>query len=1054
MKRKYGKAIGLAAVLLSLGGQGKAAPPVPYATIFAPGTRDELPYLSKVAGAAATEGQRHADIGQFWFYAFPTAAGASCRLVLTLDGDILSPLPNVTVLDADSKPVPIHLIRESDAGLSILWTTPAKWKPGARIAIVLSAKDAPFTVKNVQFAQTVPDSNGDGLPDVVGALMRQSLGRYPLEVSRPPAAPFTIMQTGSAPNTGIDLQTDAVFAYTGESAKIAGWKLRGYTTWTMGGSRAGKDYADAHPGELQTGSDGVPLTVEGSYYLNPTANRIGIEQDYYAQALAGGSEGICPEEPEYWFRAGYEDAFKSAWQAEYGAAWQRPDSSLDARWKASRLMAKLETEHIAALLDHAAQVRPNARRLVALHSPLNYAQWGIVCPQYRIAGLPSVQDIIGQVWTGTARTPVRYLGAREDRAFSLAYLEYSSLYQLTRGTKKKLWFLADPLEDDPNRAQTDYKAHYEQTLIAALLFPDVTAYEVMPWPDRVYGHVPPEYATEINSVVAAMQEMHSQTGTSGNAATANIGVFVSDTLQWQGADMDGVFGLALPLLQRGVPVQMLSLERAADANYLKSFKTLLLSYDFQKPLDSRIQSALSDWMRRGGSLIFFGGSDAFNAVPDAWWRKAGQAAPQDALFTSLGLKVDAAGGTMLCAEPENTTRYTLLMSGDGKEHNLANRSVYRFDLTKFGKETGSVAVRFSDVSPSDGWGAWVAGAELRVGGQVAAAFRVGSDIENRFVAFDNGSQISGEARFADGTASWTYQFDNLPKDQPIILTVDMGNGFSIAAASAVPDTSRTLLGTGAAAALTNTFPRLRIGRGYPITIYPNLIAPVTPTVSEKHSGGPRIELIRREKEEPVALYTLRSGGVPMWTVPVEKGMLLNVGVAPGFFSESERSAGMLRVLTQYAMQRAGSAYREGGGLRLKRGKFTVVSTFGQSVTVPGRTIDVLSPDLRPAADREIPPRSLALLVDFPQDEIPRIGWVSGRVQARIETPLATRFFVRGPAGTTGAARLAANGRKMQGVRATDWIGRPVAVQETVQGDTVLLRFPHHPDGVILYVGWK
>jgi len=47
------------------------------------------------------------------------------------------------------------------------------------------------------------------------------------------------------------------------------------------------------------------------------------------------------------------------------------------------------------------------------HSPINYAQWSIVCPQYQITSLPTVQEVVGQVWTGTARTPARYAGIRQ-----------------------------------------------------------------------------------------------------------------------------------------------------------------------------------------------------------------------------------------------------------------------------------------------------------------------------------------------------------------------------------------------------------------------------------------------------------------------------------------------------------------------------------------------------------------------------------------------------------------------------------------------------------------
>src|SRR5262249_24190404 len=159
---------------------------------------------------------------------------------------------------------------------------------------------------------------------------------------------------------------------------------------------------------------------------------------------------------------------------------------------------------------------------------------------------------------------------RTDQTFSVAYLEYASLYQLLRGTGKRLWFLMDPWSDTPDRAPEDNASHYTQTLIAALLFPEVGAYEVMPWPERVYGAVSADYRAEINSVIAALEAMHEQANSGGNAVTnADIGVFASDSMQWQReppspSDFDGFFGLTLPLLQRGVPVQVVSLDRAAD----------------------------------------------------------------------------------------------------------------------------------------------------------------------------------------------------------------------------------------------------------------------------------------------------------------------------------------------------------------------------------------------------------------------------------------------------------------------------------------------------------
>ena len=41
------------------------------------------------------------------------------------------------------------------------------------------------------------------------------------------------------------------------------------------------------------------------------------------------------------------------------------------------------------------------------------------------------------------------------------------------------------------------------------MFPDVDSYEVMPWPERVFGHINADYGTEIQSVIAALQDMPS-----------------------------------------------------------------------------------------------------------------------------------------------------------------------------------------------------------------------------------------------------------------------------------------------------------------------------------------------------------------------------------------------------------------------------------------------------------------------------------------------------------------------------------------------------------------
>ncbi len=1063
--------IGMAGWLGSGGSVGRAAPPlVPYSTAFTPGTPTELPFLSKNEGSTVSEGARHANIGQFWGYSFPVAPGETCLLHLTLPEKVDEPLPGVVVNGPDGKIWNAAVGKGVGNTVDVTFKAPESMPLGGRVNIVLSAKLGVFSVQQVRFVEQQADSNGNGLPDQIAHWMTTGVpGVSRPYVYPPPGRPYTTTQSGDPLNPTFDLQTDTVLVYNSDAAIIAGWKSRGYGVWTMGGSRESKEYAAQHPDDVQRDSSNSPLTIDGGSYLNPTTAHNAIEAQRYAEAVMNGSTGVCPEEPEYFARAGYEQAFRKEWQQKFGSPWLAPETSVDARWQASQLMASLEADHITAALQPFAN-RPDIHRMVALHSPINYAQWGIVCPQYRITSSPLVQEVIGQVWTGTARTPVRYSGIRSDRTFSTAFLEYSSLAQLLRGTGKRLWFLADPLEDDPNRSASDYKSHYEETLVASLFFPDVDSYEVMPWPTRVYGHIPAEYATEINTAIAALQDMHNQPVRGGNVATdSNIGVFCSDSMQWQRAapnisDFDGFFGLTLPLLQRGVPVQAVSLDRAADLGYLASFKTLLLSYDYQKPPDARTQAALADWVRRGGSLVFFGGSDAFNEVKTSWWRQANMAAPQDDLWAKLGVSVGGKAGVKIMPQTQDTTVYKSVLEGDGKEHDLKNRRAYTIDLTAYAQATGSVAVRFSDKTPQDGWGAWVASAELRVGGQLAASFVAGSDIESRFIAFDNnssvtgtsitGAPVSGAARYADGTASWTYQFDRLPSNTPITLTVDMGNGFAVSAASVKPEFGHALLSAGRIKSLDQAVPRLRIGAAYAATLYPAL-APSAARTGEATNSARGTKAGANSLEGLIPLYTLRTGGTPVWMQSVGKGLVINVGVAPGFFSASERSAELLRAVVQYAQRRAGGAYREQGSLTLHRGRYIIVRTFGDAYDVEGRTIDLLSPNLPVADDRTIPPRSLALLYDLgSDDEPPHIGFVSGRVQAKVETSTTTSFFVRGPLNTPGAARLHAGGKHLSGARGIDHWGRPVNVQAVPEGDTVLLRYPNDPDGIALRVGWE
>ena len=802
-----------------------AAPPAPYPLVLSVGSPGEQSLVVKNAGSALIGALRHADKGQFWVYGLNVVPGARCRLTLALDADAGVVPPAVVALGLDNKPLPSRVERDPNGDFALIWTVPDKWPYGARLSVMVSAKDGPVSIKSVTLFQTLPDNNGDGLPDSIARLLVEGM---PVSVRptvyRTPTQPYTVTAGTQTVSPAQDVQTDALFSTLADPSGINAWKGRGYAVWTPGDAQAGKDFLLRNRGDVQTGRDGKPILFGDRVLLAASLNVLNADRNLFALSLASGSDGVCFVGPEYADRAGYEPAFKQAWQTQYRTAWQEPVSGIDARYHAGMLMATGVATRVQSVLQDAQQRKAGVRRMVTLHSPLYTAQSGLVSPLSRIAALAPVTDIIGDVSLATASLPTRYAGLRQEMLFDRAFLEYSAFWHAVRGQNKRAWFLTNPLTDTGLFPTPEARSRYEQTLIAALLLPDVNAYQLALPPDTLTAAMPTEDAIRLHSILAALEDMHNQTGVSGNAEKYDdIGVLVSDSAQWQRegpgeSDLDGLFGLTLPLLQRGIPVQLLSLDRVADPGYLNGFKTLLVSYDFQKPPGARAQQALAEWVRRGGSLLYFGGADAYNGVSDAWWRQAGWNAPQQDLWKQLG--VNAGVPTAQSAPSEDAGRYAVVLKAASNNRAFGNRRAYPLDLTPFARQTGSVAVRISALSPNEAGGAYVASGELTVGGRVAASFVAGSEIENRFLMYDRDSQFDGKNRIASGGASWTYQFDNLPRNAPITLTLDMANGFVVSAAASRPDFGHTLLSTGAITSLSKLFPRLRIGASYAATLYP------------------------------------------------------------------------------------------------------------------------------------------------------------------------------------------------------------------------------------------
>jgi hypothetical protein len=335
------------------------------------------------------------------------------------------------------------------------------------------------------------------------------------------------------------------------------------------------------------------------------------------RALDAGVEAIHLEEPEFWVRGGYSEGFKREWKSYYNEDWQPPHSSVDAQWRASKLKYFLYRRALQQVFDYIQDYNrksgKHVRCYVPTHSLLNYAHWRIVSPESSLARLNGCDGYIAQVWTGTSRTLNRYRGVLKERTFETAFLEYGAMQNLVRATGRTVWYLNDPIEDNPNHDWDDYKRNWESTLVASLFQSEVWQYEVAPWPERVFEGkypsgkpeakpIPSRYATELQTVFHALNDMK-QERVEWDCGTQGIGVIVSDSLMFQRGEpsasdphMSHVYGLALPFLKRGMPITPVQLENVAVTNYLDAFRILLLSYHGQKPLSPDVNASVAAWV--------------------------------------------------------------------------------------------------------------------------------------------------------------------------------------------------------------------------------------------------------------------------------------------------------------------------------------------------------------------------------------------------------------------------------------------------------------------------
>ena len=483
--------------------------------------------------------------------------------------------------------------------------------------------------------------------------------------------------------------------------RVASWRERGYTTHFMTGIAWGEyqDYftgkwdGEWHldEGQVQRSGDTiwhghlVPYIVPSENYLRY------LKERHVKRVIDAGIDAIFMEEPEFWARAGYSEAFKREWKAFYGFDWRPQHESPENTYLANKLKYHLYYRALNEVFTYAKEYGRSkgmdVKCYVPTHSLVNYSQWQIVSPEASLASLPSVDGYIAQVWTGTSREPNYFDGTLRERVFETAYLEYGSMESMTAPTGRKMFFLTDPIEDRA-RDWADYKKNYEATFTAQLLYPQIADYEVMPWPERIYeglyktsrdsevkARIPRRYSTQMQVMINALNSMPA----TDNRLTgsAGISVLMANSLMFQrfpthagyeDPQLANFYGLTLPLLKRGVPVKTVHIENLGYREALAATKVLLMTYSNLKPLSPEAHTQLAEWVKKGGVLVYCGrDDDPFQTVSE-WWNSGGNAyaAPADHLFAQMDIPAAAPRGEYACGKGT-----VCILRADPKEFVLA-----------------------------------------------------------------------------------------------------------------------------------------------------------------------------------------------------------------------------------------------------------------------------------------------------------------------------------------------------------------------------------------------
>lgn len=470
----------------------------------------------------------------------------------------------------------------------------------------------------------------------------------------------TTYQVGNGYTGTTDIDSDAVMVYINtltELSRIDDWKESGVDQRIDVMIPAGRSYGEFEKyyperagKDIQIDSAGNPVVVGGTTinYMLPTTYFTEYKWALIDAICQKGVGAVVLEEPECFVFGSYSEGFKETWQTYYNEPWQDMTSSAEAQYKTCKLMSAMWVDYINTIGARMAEKHPDVELWIAAHSTISYNTFPIVSGLNAYTDLPYIDGYIGQTWSGTAYTSIPYGGERQSRLFEESFLEYASYPDAMSG--QNYYSLSDAKDDNPNHTWDFYKTMWTKTVTAQLMQQEVNRFQSFIWPSRAFEVAPDDYKTVQLSVFRAIDELAGQESTL-YAGTPGISIGLNDTLTWQhgtatmqtASTNDGFYGLTIPLIERGIPLKVTSLDKLESVASLEGVEVLILSYELMKPLTERVNQIIAEWVEQGGILLYIGGNDSYSTLENEWWGQKGQT-PFSNLLGHLGLN-DITTGT-------------------------------------------------------------------------------------------------------------------------------------------------------------------------------------------------------------------------------------------------------------------------------------------------------------------------------------------------------------------------------------------------------------------------